>query len=420
MPYYYYHPYDHHHCHPMHPHPHPDFPVLRSSMGMGPRGYGVTVERVPGDEEGTYRVQFRNTVTGEIEEVSPNLTPEVTVEGGPGLYVCDHDFTISGAAGTYTADPSWFDQDLSNLDVGDTIMFYGHAADEDNPELFHNILGVGTVLTTSPITFKSCFESDVSQSSSYIAEGAVGSDQIADGSVTNAKIADGAVTGDKIGAGAVTNGNIKDNAITTKKIADGAVGTSDLANSSVTSPKIANGAVTTSKLADDAVTWDKIDTSTVPTMSTSTPGIAKVGDGLIMNNGALEVDPNILNTSGGEVLFSDTYAHTYNMNSITLSDSAANYSRLFIEFEDSKSRRGSLILDDPDGSFFEMFTIGGNAAAGAIFRFKSMNINGTTIATEQSPDNLLYNYGVAKISSAGVSSYEDSQEIGIIKVIGFE
>ena len=63
-----------------------------------------------------------------------------------------------------------------------------------------------------------------------------------------------------------------------------AVTSNMLASGAVTTPKIADGAVTADKLADGAVM------ASVPIMSTSVAGIAKVGAGLAMNGQALELD----------------------------------------------------------------------------------------------------------------------------------
>jgi hypothetical protein len=293
-------------------------------------------------------------------------------------------------------------QDVTDAKVGDTVIFGGLVEDENQPDEYYHIVcaGVITNISLPSVTFKSYLESDTGQSAIYIIDNSVTTNKIQDQAITTPKIADDSVTGDKI--------------------ADGAVDTDQIANNSITSGKIADGTIGTADLADNAVIWDKIDTSTVPVMSDTTPGIAKAGDGLVVNNGTLEIDPNILNTSGGVVIFSDTYANTYDKDVLTLDQSAANFSRLFIEFEDSATRKGSIILDDPDGSFFEMFTIGGNARAGAIFRFKSMHVDDNVIRIEISPANQLRNYGTAVIASDGTSSYADAQEIGIIRVIGFE
>lgn len=70
--------------------------------------------------------------------------------------------------------------------------------------------------------------------SSYIADGAVGTDQIADGAVTAAKLGTG-ITGSDV-------------------LADGTVGTAQIAAAAITTSLLATGAVTTAKIAANAVT----------------------------------------------------------------------------------------------------------------------------------------------------------------------
>lgn len=81
----------------------------------------------------------------------------------------------------------------------------------------------------------------------------LGEDKIKDGAVSGIKIVDGAVTTDKIGDNAVTADKVVAEAITTDKIAANAV----------TADKILAGAVTTDKLDANAVTAEKIAAHTI-------------------------------------------------------------------------------------------------------------------------------------------------------------
>ena len=145
----------------------------------------------------------------------------------------------------------------------------------------------------------------ITAESGIIAEGAVGTAQIADGSITDAKIvgltankitagtldashievvnlvADNITTGtingkvipvlgsDKLAAGAVTVGKIADNAVTADTIVSGAVTTDKLAANAVTANKILAGAITTDKLSANAVTTDKIAAGAITTQKIS-------------------------------------------------------------------------------------------------------------------------------------------------------
>lgn len=81
-----------------------------------------------------------------------------------------------------------------------------------------------------------------------IANGAIGTDQIADGSVTGADLVNGAVGAMQLADASVTSG----------KVAAGAIGTTQLAVGSVTTAQLADGQVTTPKLAANAVTGAKV------------------------------------------------------------------------------------------------------------------------------------------------------------------
>ena len=145
----------------------------------------------------------------------------------------------------------------------------------------------------------------ITAESGIIANGAIGTTQIADGSITDAKIvgltankitagtldasqiavinlvADNITTGtingkvipvlgsDKLAAGAVTAGKIAQNAVTADTIVSGAVTTDKLAAESVTANKILSGAVTAEKIAADAVTADKIKAGAITTAKVS-------------------------------------------------------------------------------------------------------------------------------------------------------
>lgn len=149
----------------------------------------------------------------------------------------------------------------------------------------------------------------ITAGSGIIAEGAIGTTQIADASITDAKIVgltaskitagtinaadvniinlkadnittgtingkvipvlggdkieDGAISGVKIVNGAVTTDKIDDGAVTAAKVVASAITTEKLAANAVTANKILAGAVTTDKLAANAVTADKIKANTI-------------------------------------------------------------------------------------------------------------------------------------------------------------
>ncbi len=97
-----------------------------------------------------------------------------------------------------------------------------------------------------------------------IANGTIGTAQIADASITNVKIgklavgtaqiANGAITNAQIGSLAVDTANIKDAAISSAKIANLAVGTAQIGDGAITNAKIGKLAVGTAQIANAAIT----------------------------------------------------------------------------------------------------------------------------------------------------------------------
>lgn len=84
-------------------------PVM-SSLGVGPRGHDISVDTVEGDD-GSYRLQFKDSVTGEVLSTTPNL------DMGSRLYVCNQSLAYSSGR-TYAVSTSSF-ADTSSLEAND-------------------------------------------------------------------------------------------------------------------------------------------------------------------------------------------------------------------------------------------------------------------------------------------------------------
>lgn len=84
--------------------------------------------------------------------------------------------------------------------------------------------------------------------SGFMSDGAIGTDNLANGAVATVKINAGAVGTSQLANGAVTTDKLNNTSVTTEKLASGAV----------TTEKIANNGVTTDKINDNAITVDKI------------------------------------------------------------------------------------------------------------------------------------------------------------------
>jgi hypothetical protein len=93
-----------------------------------------------------------------------------------------------------------------------------------------------------------------------LAPDAVQSGNIAAGAVGTTHLADDAVDSSKLAAGAVLSGNIANDAVLGGNIAAGAVGTTHLADNAVVSAKIANGAIGSAKLDSTIGLWTVADT----------------------------------------------------------------------------------------------------------------------------------------------------------------
>lgn len=85
-----------------------------------------------------------------------------------------------------------------------------------------------------------------------LADGAVGTSEIADAAIVSPKVGTAAIGPTGIAASAVTTVKINDAAVVSPKIGTGAVGPTGLASSAVTTIKIATSAVVSPKLGADA------------------------------------------------------------------------------------------------------------------------------------------------------------------------
>ena len=85
-----------------------------------------------------------------------------------------------------------------------------------------------------------------------MADGGIGTADIADLAVTTGKISDSAITSAKIADGTIVAGDIADGAITSAKILDGTIATADIADSAVTSAKIADATIVNADISGTA------------------------------------------------------------------------------------------------------------------------------------------------------------------------
>ena len=117
----------------------------------------------------------------------------------------------------------------------------------------------------------------------HLADDAVEQAQIADNAVQQPNLASNSVITAKIQDAAVTNAKVADDAIDTAQIADSAVETAQLANSAVNGDKIGAGVIIAAHLAQDAITPSKIETNAVETDKIDDDAVttAKIADNAV-------------------------------------------------------------------------------------------------------------------------------------------
>lgn len=133
---------------------------------------------------------------------------------------------------------------------------------------------------------------------SNLANGAIGSTQIANGSVTLNKLATDSVDSSKIVDGSIVTADLADDSVITSKIVDLNVTTAKINDLAVTTGKINTDAVTTAKILDYNVTANKIGSNAVTTAKILDANVttAKVADGAIINTKLAIMTPSSIKT----------------------------------------------------------------------------------------------------------------------------
>lgn len=159
-----------------------------SSLGMGPRGHDITVDSVEGSD-GSYVLQFKDSVTGEVLHTTPNIDP------GSRIYVCTASLTCVDGTTSYSAAKSSFaDSQLNSADDirnGDIVIF--KAAYEGSSET--DVIGVGIVTSVSgnTVSFTSNIEMNSGRSisekvSQWLEEHPEATTTVEDNSITEQKL----------------------------------------------------------------------------------------------------------------------------------------------------------------------------------------------------------------------------------------
>lgn len=162
-------------------------PVM-SSLGIGPRGHDISVESIEGDD-GSYRLRFKDSVTGEVLNTTPNLA------SGSRLYVCNEVLTYTTPHATYSTSISNLadTQILSANDIGvdDIVMFNAEHVINGGVD----VIGIGIVLSVSEdvVSFRSNIEIDaneaiVSKVDDWLESHPEATTTVEDGSITAQKL----------------------------------------------------------------------------------------------------------------------------------------------------------------------------------------------------------------------------------------
>lgn len=118
-------------------------------------------------------------------------------------------------------------------------------------------------------------------------------------------------------------------------------------------------------------------------------------------------------------LFTGTYSQTVS-SAVTLSETAANFSRMLIEWETSDGNQGSTMLSNPNGKRFECVALNANTGTNpaTYIKWKVYVVNGTSI-TNYNPSNGGLQRGEITLRNNGSVTTTRNEFIGIIRVIGW-
>lgn len=145
---------------------------------------------------------------------------------------------------------------------------------------------VGTIqLANNAITGAKVLDGEIG--SSELADAAVGVLQLANDSVTTAKIADGTIGTSDVTVGAITSGLIQDGTINSNDIGNSAVTATQLGNGAITSAKILDGAILSDDIASSAITGNAILDGAITAADIASESIVS---GLILNGSISTID----------------------------------------------------------------------------------------------------------------------------------
>jgi len=204
---------------------------------------------------------------------------------------------------------------------------------------------IAVTTSTPQVLFYQCSSHGYMGSASYsvsdaIADGKVGTAQIATNAVTSAKIAQNSILTKHIDDNQVTADQIADATVTTTQIAANTIATGNIADNAVDGTKIAQNSILTRHIDDNQVTADQIADATITTtqIAANTIATANVADNAIdgtkiasnsiltrhIDDNQIGIDQlNVSDGSSGQVLKTDG-SGTLSFGTVTSGGSASN------------------------------------------------------------------------------------------------
>lgn len=234
---------------------------------------------------------------------------------------------------------------FQNADVRLRVWFNdgAHGFEQITPD--QRIAAVGYAMMAGAVQ-------DGAITSSMIAAGAVGSDQLAAGAVQSSNIVNGAVGSAQMAADSVQAGNIAPGAVGTTQLADQAVTSAKLSTNAVQASHISAGAVGTNQLGNEAVTSAKLAPNAVQSanIAAGAVGTSQLGAGAVQSanlaTGAVQ-SSNIADGAVGSVQMAAGAVQASNIaagavGSSQLADFAVNTSKLNLGMEEGTAAGGTM------------------------------------------------------------------------------
>lgn len=136
---------------------------------------------------------------------------------------------------------------------------------------------------------------------------------------------------------------------------------------------------------------------------------------------SVKMEQAIAVLSSPVTLFTGTYAQTHSA-AVTLSETAANFSRMLIEWETGDGNQGSTMLSNPNGKRFEAVALNCNTGTNPVtyIKWKVFRVNGTTISNYSTDGtNANMQRGEVTLRNNGSVTITRNEYIGIIRVLGW-